>query len=660
MAKAKQLKENEDYVLEKEKEQEEAEPYIILNLKPDVKKVISDLIINQVSESKNDTERKNFIKKLEYARLRYQMVDYDTEWPWEGASKRRTGSTTIAIDRLTPRMKKAMMQTGDIWDVEPEKGNSEENARKQKKALNDIARNEMKLEQIIDNTLHDAIAVNFGVLKNQWQDKEDVREETTCYETAQELVRNYPDAIEKYEKYVLYLTGYKTIEELNKNHLNKMTGEIDYSMLPRSGKKLWLREKYRARDIGERPCWVDPARIYFPPGTIDSNEAWYTIEEQDWTYEELIEAKESGFFEEVDEIIEDVVAGEAIDYGKSYKVYEAILEYDIDGDGLPEKCVFFIAEGKTKGAGTYLRGIRYPFFHNRNYYIIFRTMKNRYGFYDGGMAQKLKSVNESEDKRVNQISNAWDQAIVKARMRVVKPNSPYNPRIHKYYPGADIPVSDPNELTEFKTSDIPSSSITLVNDNRIEEELLSGIPKYGMSGQPSPQDPNSPARKTEFLMSQADANIVEFIKYFSFGLIELGEQTQSNYYQFSGSDEISFRADEGLETITKNEMRAKIKMTTKTAIESISNPDKARSNIALLKTVGTHPLIAQDIDIQWELIKNIMTFWDNEWARRAEKLLTDEKKNMIKARLQQQAQLAAQAQQQQQQQAIPAEEGAMV
>jgi len=634
------LPEEKEYALKKIKEPTPAEQSVRLKLEDTQEQMIADLLMKQIDSAPQNKERQEFIEHTDYCRSRYLMEDLDTEWPWEGCSKRRTGETTIAVDRLRPRLHKAFYYIGQVWTVTPEGNSTQEIADKQGKWLDSIARNEMKLEEIVPNLEYDAIMLNFGVLKVPWvADEGETREEIICYESPQELLRNYPNVLETYPNFILKLSGIKSVEELQRDYYDPNNNKWNIEAIPSSGEKIWLMEKYRDEFHGVKPVWIDPKNMFYPEGTTDENMAWYNIERQEWTKDELIEARDSKFFKNVDALLqinED-------NPGKKFEVYEGIVRYDINKDGRDEKSVFWFAKGAA-GKNLYMRGIKFPYSHNHSYFIIFRTTEHRYGLYMGGLGRKLKSINCAQDRTVNQISNAWDQAIVKAWFQLVVPGSPYNPQKHKYYPGANIPIKVAGELTEAKTTDIPSSSLTLRDYNSRESELLSGIPQYAMSGQSNPQDPTGPARKEELFLAESNINVGDYVKNFSFGMKELAYQTQSDYYQFTNTKEADYRAEQGFETISKREMRARARFDNKTAIESIATYEKAKNSFTLFKMVGTHPLIAGDIDIQWAFIKNIMSWWDENWAKLSENLLSDKKKEEIKQKMEQAKQQAAAAQ----------------
>ena len=639
MEKNLKLGENQEYKMEKIDNGKSIpkEKYAMLELKPEMEQKIAKICYEQLEIIKSSKERKDFIELDKYCKARYTMEDLETEWPWPGASKRRTGDTTIAVDRLMPRVSRALF-AGRTITVEPEGDNSWENARKQEKS---------------ENILYDAIMLNFGVMKNPWERNEDTKEQRVIYDSASELLSNYPDAITKYPEFILRLTGYKSIELLLKDF-------PDLQGLPSSGEKIYVREAWKDIDIGCRPHWVDPKNMFFPVGTKNEDTSWFIGEKLDNVRRDELKRKEkSGFYKNVDKLLgedenskndeSDTQKQERL--SKEYEIYEIKVRYDINEDGIEEDIVTWIGvpeKSESDDKCIYLRGIRFPYIHKKSYWIIVRAFHNRYGFYNGGLGQKLKSINCAEDRRVNQVQNAFDQAVVRAVKQVVIPNSPYNPQKHLFYPGANIPVSDPNELTEFGFRDIPASSFPLASDNRKAMELLAGFPQNYLSGMPQPTDAEASAKKTGMLIAEGMESITDVVRHISRGFKKLGYQIQCNYYDLLPDEIIQWRIKNGFENITKEEMIKKAKFGCKTAIESVSSFEEARSNLALIQAIASHPLLATNINAQYIMLKSVIENWSEKWAEVVDKMLPPEKIEEMEAQ--------QKAQQQQQTQVQPGQQ----
>jgi len=630
-----ELKEGEEYKLTREEAPPETkkESYATLDIKETVKKKIAKLVIEQMELAEASQERKDFLELEEYCRKRYIMEDLETEWPWPGASKRRTGDTTIAVDRMMPRVNRALFYSGHIVSIKPVGDNSFDNAAKQERWLDDILREEVGLEEKFDKFLYDSIMLNFGVLKNPWERKEKPMEIKVTYNSAEELLREYPDAFVKYPGLVLKLTGYKDIKKLMEDYPDPQKG------LPK-GEKIYVTEQYREIDEGQRPSWVDPKNIYFPPGTKDENNSWFCAERlESVRRDELIEKKKSGFYENVSPLFE---GEKKADPNKEYEVFEARLRYDINGDGLEEDIVAWVSRaGRSKGedSALYLRGIKFPYSHGQSYWIIGRAFMARYGFYSGGLGAKLRSINTAEDRRTNQVQNAFDQAIVKAFKHIKTPNSPYNPLKHLFYPGATLPVLGENELTEFKMSEIPQSSFVLGADNRREIELITGMP-HNLSGQPTPGDMEASGKKTAMLLAEGMESVASAVKYLSRSVKRIAFQTQVNYYDLGDEELLKRGMDKGYQGMTKKEIIEKAKMSLKPAIDSVSSQEKARMNLGLYKEVAGHPLFARNMNAQWVMLKSIISNWSEEWALIVDSLLSEDMKNFIQAQLDQAAKFA--------------------
>jgi hypothetical protein len=253
--------------------------------------------------------------------------------------------------------------------------------------------------------------------------------------------------------------------------------------------------------------------------------------------------------------------------------------------------------------------------------------------YDGGLGRLLKSPCQSEDRRVNQIANAWDMKITPVYKRKYYAGAIYNPRLHKQFPGAILPVKEMDELDLLNQGDIPYSSMSLLQDNRNELETLSGISASLTGGQVTPGDPSAPAKKAELLMAESNVNAAEFLKVFVRGIKELAFHNQFAYYQYTTDKVLKYRTQNGMEQIPKSILQEKVAFNLKTTVESISAFEKARSNLQLVQVALQDPLFANDPMTRWIFWKTVVQNWSEEWAD-----LTPEIENRVAMMIQQQQQ----------------------
>ena len=624
------------------------EGFALLEITDVQKQTLANLCMDQITEIKGSKERKEFIELCDYTRKRYTMEDLNTEWPWEGASKRRTGDTTIAHDRIMPRVMKAFFGNNHPINVEAKvKGEKAgETAAKQERWLNSTMCDpkDMNLPVASENTIFDAIMLNFGILKNPWERDETPREESVIYESADELLRNYPDAIKKYPELVLALTGYSDINKLVKDYPAMKNLPVKQSVT--------VLEKYNDVDEGNRPHWVAPENMFYAKGTKDDEKCWFKAELlDDVRYGELMKLKKNKFYENVDKLIGEDKKDETDNKGadKTYTRYECEVISDVNDDSQDERVIVTIGvpeNASDESKAVFLRGFKHTFIHKKSPWVLFRGFHHRYGFYTGGLGEKLRSINNAEDRRTNQVQNAFDQAVIRAFKHVVIPGSPYNPKKHKFYPGADIPLSDPNELTEMKTSDVPPSSSWLGSDNRREAELLSGVPQHLLSGMQTPGDMEASGKKSELLVAEGMESITSIVVIMGRSMVNIAYQTQCNYYDLNSKDVIDYKINStGWEDISKDEMRQQAIFHCRTALNSVTMFDKAKMNLALMAQIGKHPILAMNVQAQWILLRSIVSNWSDEWAVNVDELLPPEDLEQLKVKMAQaQAEAERQAQ----------------
>jgi hypothetical protein len=649
--KKKELRKDEDYRLEdvgrKELDKYDRNNNVRLTLSDETKDKICKIIFKEKEKSENSEIRKEFISHIDYCRKRYTMEDMNTNFPWDKCNSYRTGMTTVAVDRLRPRIHRATWGTGRFASVKPGRNFDDERADRIERWLDYKVREDIDLEDQTDDLEYDAIMLNFGILKNEYVYEEGVNEEIGEYETADELLRNYPDAIEntKYHKYLTKLTGLADIEEISEYIMQRQP-------LPVSGETVILRERYRDGKSDCKVTRIDPGNMYFPVGwNGDENHesAWIIIEKKEMRRDEILRKREEGFFDDFnDEHLFGTENEDTRDYSKTYDIFEVKMRYDIDNDDLEEDILLWVCKGKGGKKYVFLRGIKFPYMHKMSHWIVFRTDINRYGPYSGGggIGYKLKAVNRMKDKQLNQTLNAWDQKIGTSYkwVKTLAGEPVFNPKIHKKYPSSIIPVSHPDEIVPFEEGDIPPSTFSIMPMIDREGEYLAGIPSTGLaSGQVTRSDPRAPAKKAELLLAEASINIADFVKRFVRGYKKLAIQIQKNTYQFTDETKLYYRAGEIFVGISKGDLRNDAAYSMSHAVKSVSARERAQSAIGFQAMVANNPFYVNNLSAQAYIFQLAAQNWDEEFARNMDRLMPPGMQELVTRQVQE-AQREAQIQ----------------
>jgi hypothetical protein len=140
-------------------------------------------------------------------------------------------------------------------------------------------------------------------------------------------------------------------------------------------------------------------------------------------------------------------------------------------------------------------------------------------------------------------------------------------------------------------------------------------------------------------------SISDVVNHMARGFKKLGYQIQCNYYELLPAESMDWRVKNGFENITKEEMIKKAKFGCKTAVESVSAFEKARSNMVLMKNIASHPLLQSNMYAQYLMLKSIISNWSEEWATEVDQLLPPEMVKVLQAQVKQMKAAAAEQQQ---------------
>ena len=617
---SRKLENSDDYLLietenGRPETQKDEQSLYNLNITPEDKRTIAKLIEDGIAETESDEEWNDFLDKYEESELRYLTESKDEDFPWPKASQRRTGGVAIAVDRTGDRTEQAIFESGHIVDMEPKSTDemsyqeSRSICEMQERTIDSILRYEMCLDEIWPEVQHHALLNNVSWIKNEWKYSEREVTRQVIFQSPNEILMRFPDAAEKYPEL-----------------LQRCAELMDM------GEALTVEETTLQCENGLKPVFVDPRKMRLPAGICgDINKAWFIAEEMEYTQDELMQLQEDGYFESVDMVIGDRDPEE--DPNEKFTVYQVILNIKLNSR-IPKHCVVWVAKTAesaaavgdgTDGEGTvFLRGRKYPYDHDRSFYILVRSREPIGGFYKGGYYDKLKSTAEAEDRRTNLIANAGDARVMFPIKHKDYPDSVLDPAVHKPALMAWIPVVEQDEVEPLLMPDVPQSAFADREDNRREASMLVGMDFNLMSGHVSERDPNAPAIKSQTLIGQSSVAAKSAMKYMGKAITELARQTQKCYYQYYDADELTYKTDTGFESISLEYLRHDAYFSCKSALESITAADEAQSHLGLMREIAQYPATAQNQELQTAIARVVVRNWSTEMADVADKYMSEE------------------------------------
>jgi hypothetical protein len=272
---------------------------------------------------------------------------------------------------------------------------------------------------------------------------------------------------------------------------------------------------------------------------------------------------------------------------REYELFEVWCEYDYDGDGHEESCVFTFC----KDAGVLLRPILHPFNHHLRPFISSQCFPRAHRVYGIGVGQKLERLQEGMSTIINQAIDNGSLANApgfKARRgKGIKPGM-------KWWPGKVTLVDemDDLQLLEFSGRGLPAAQM-VAGFIREFAERDTAVSDYSMGRESSSVGSAATATSTLALI-QEGTKIFDFL----LGTLreaynEIGYQTYALYSQFKPSGFIFPTFGERDATLIE---------------ESWNNPQYVDIRKAMMfKVTASHPYVNEALEREtWVQLFNLI------------------------------------------------------
>ena len=309
-----------------------------------------------------------------------------------------------------------------------------------------------------------------------------------------------------------------------------------------------------------------------------------------------------------------------------YKIMQGILKMDLYGKGYEDQ--FLVKFDPKSQALLWIE--KYPYWHNRCKYILWRFKKRPNRLLGQSLYDQLIDLNDEADVQHQQRIDSRTITTVPSFKKLSTSQVDFSRKDQHFYPGVTFKVTSMSEIQQFdiKQTDMgqtmqEESNLFMVADMRTG---ASGL----RSGRESSRDPRASGKKTALLLQQSNNRIDDHMRELKYGNIELANQILDLYYQYSPESVIKFSAPEynnDTGTVAKvvqremerrklrnNNMRIDV---TRTSI--MDNPEQmAQRSMVLHQILVNEPLIGQNMVRRRESLKQLLR---NMRVRNIENLL---------------------------------------
>lgn len=297
-----------------------------------------------------------------------------------------------------------------------------------------------------------------------------------------------------------------------------------------------------------------------------------------------------------------------------YRCMQGILRMDIFEKGYEEN--FVVTFHPETKALLWIE--KYPYWHNRCKYIIWRFKKRPNRLLGQSIYDQLIDINDEIDTQHNQRIDSRTITTVPSFKKLNTSEFDPTRKDQRFYPGVTFKVTNMQEVQQFELhqTDMTESmgeeqNLFMIADMRTGASQL-------RSGREISKDPRASGKKTALLLQQSNNRIDDQMRELKLGNVELATQILDLYYQFYPEAVIKFGANayepetgEANGQVEKEIERVKLRNNnmridvTRTSV--LDNPDQmAQRSMVLHQMLINEPLIGQNLVRRRESLRRLL------------------------------------------------------
>lgn len=293
------------------------------------------------------------------------------------------------------------------------------------------------------------------------------------------------------------------------------------------------------------------------------------------------------------------------------QLHETCVLYDIDGDGILEKC---IVTWPDKDPSAILRFIELPYEHGMWPYVQVRRELTEPSFFS---SRGIPALDDDFQTGISTLFNndINNQTVVSTPYIVYRRNSVKNIRNIRYIPGQAFEVDDPSAF-EIRQH-VNTSQATFLNSQRLLKAWANerlGTPGSALSEQNNAEGGATGGRKTarevELIASLHGQNQAIEMLTFQIQMADVYYQIDSLYMQFGAEEEFVMTQETPLK-ITRSEIRGKFNLNPNGTLDNSNPVLRSQKTVTMFQMFRGDPNIKQD-----ELYKSLIQDVDTRLTKR--------------------------------------------
>lgn len=485
----------------------------------------------------------------------------------------------------------------------------------------------------LSKVFKDAIGSSVGIMKVCHRYREVKKKRPERFSTVQEFLDKYPNG-KKIERYQSIINDLIKLEERN-------------AIIPPDKKKYleYMADYSEVVYDDPYPTWVDPINFYCRMSVDNYDDLKFSrfkSEEKEYTWWELKQLEKEGILSDVDMLkYENVKAYEGMkNYSRpdklkirkgyqyeTYKIMENDFCFKLSESDEEETHISFWHD---KDKDIILGCSHYPYYYVDCCYFPFWIDDSTQGWAKRSLAEYMTESNMAEDIMLNLMLQYF--YIRSTLTPISSENSPTHKQFmeRRWTWGMNIDTDgQPLHFAQEYLQNVSAQEMIHIIQYMVQgDDEVTAISSL-MSGRESPIDPKAPAAKTIALLEKSGISIKDYVQCLGPCFDEMVNAIMMFYYQYSEDKGIKFRRraskvtgnDDLFGELKRSDMVARVNVQTQARIFNFEKKNEKQEDLALLQILRSEPLIANNPEAVYILIKNIIKGWSPKWRKLVEKIL---------------------------------------
>lgn len=552
--------------------------------------------------------------KLRKYNDRLEGVTAPKDFPWKDSSNLNIPLTEMHLLILHSVSRSTILDNDPIWLVReliPAESSGERVDPNIEWWLNFVAKRQLHLDTSLSELYWNAYKDPLACAVMDWVEDVGTQYSVVAFDTIEEFQARFPDpesagkTPEQYNAYVADLMAGKQLQL-----------EIEEDVVHYRGPVLRVVE---LKDLVRSPVGA-PNLEYtvFHGDQFRQRGQWYKDKARfKWFYSDgvnkMLESPgKQGAIDDISQQQDRIegISSSVLGNSKEYDCVRGNLRYDLKGTG-EEQLYHVVYHPDTN---QLLRMERYPYWHNRINYIVFRIRRRSNRLLGRCIPDMLYDINEEVNTQHNQRIDSRTITTVPTFIKHINETGiDFSRKNQQFYPGQCWSVQNMANLQQLKIAQTDMSTTMQEEANLFQiAQQLDGA-STDRSGTPQVRDPRAPAKKMAMEIQQSNNRIDDYLRELVAPTNEVGSQALELFFQFAPGVLLRYsRYDEESAQWVKNSVRrAQLRnrnMTVEVARTSIlDNPDAVLQRAFTDYQIWSkEPLVGGNMVRRHELVRQTM------------------------------------------------------